>query len=106
MEESESPSQLFNSSTKINFLWTHLQHSFQNGLIIPPITPRSEIFGFIDHKVNYHLINHILCTFREEGSLDLKVLKRNIHKIKNIEKQISLNKLEKRKHFEQKWKPF
>ena len=48
----------------------------------------------------------MLCTFREEGSLDLKVLKRNIQKIKNIEKQISLNKLEKRKHFEQKWKPF
>ena len=29
---------------------------------------------------------------RENGPLDLKVLKRNIQKIKNIEKQISLNK--------------
>ena len=52
------------------------------------------IFGFADHKVNYHLINHILLIFkyyvyktRENGSLDLKVLKRNIQKIKNIEKQ-------------------
>ena len=41
----------------------------------------------------------------EKMTLNLKVLKRNIHKIKNIEKQISLNKPEKRKKFEQKWKP-
>ena len=41
---------------------------------------------------------------RENGSLDLKVLKRNIHKLKHIEKQISLNEPKKRKHFEQKWK--
>ena len=63
-----------------------LQHSFQNILIIPPITPQSAIFGFIDHKVNYHLINHILIIFKyyvykttENGSLGYKVLKRNIH---------------------------
>ena len=59
-----------------------LQHSFQNVLIIPPITPQSTIIGFIDHKVNYHLINNTLLIFkyyvykaRENGSLDLKVLK-------------------------------
>ena len=50
--------------TKTNFLWTQLQESFQNVLIIPPITPQSAIFGFIDHKVNYHLINHILLLFK------------------------------------------
>ena len=89
-----------------------LQHSFQNLLVIPPITPQSVIFGFTDHKENYNLINHILVIFkyyvyktRENGSLDLKVLKRNIHKIKDIEKQISLSKPEKRKNFERKWKP-
>ena len=89
-----------------------LQHSFQNVLIILPVKPQSTIFGFIDHKVNDHLVNHILLIFknyvyktRENGSLDIKVLKRNIHKIKNIEKQISLNKPKKQKNFEQKWKP-
>ena len=89
-----------------------LQHSFQNVLIILPVTPQSTIFGFIDHKVNDHLVNHILLIFknyvyktRENGSLDIKVLKRNIHKIKNIEKQISLNKPKRQKNFEQKWKP-
>ena len=74
--------------------------------IVPPITPQSAIFGFIDHKVNYHLINQILLIFkyyvyktRENGSLDLKLWKRNIFKIKNIEKQISLNKPKKQKQF-------
>ena len=43
--------------------------------------------------------------FIKPEKIDLKVLKRNIHKIKDIEKQISLNNPEKRKHFEQKWKP-
>ena len=105
----KNPIHLFHSCTKKNFFWTQLQHSFQNVLIIPPITPQSTIFGFIDHKVNYHLINHILLIFkyhayntRKNGSLDIKVLKRNIHKIKDIEKQISLSKREKRKHFKQK----
>ena len=63
MEEPESPIHLFHSCTKTNFLWTQLQHSFQNVLTIPPITPQSAIFGFTgftDHKVNYHWINHIL----------------------------------------------
>ena len=91
---------LFLSCT--NFLWKLLQHSFQNALIIPPITPKSAIFGFTDYKVNYHLINHILTVSkyyvyktRGNGLSEPKVLKRNIHKMKNIEKQISLNKLEK-----------
>ena len=55
------------------------------------------------------MIDHLLLIFkyyvyktRENGSLNLKVLKIIIHKIKNIEKQIS--KPEKRKNFEQKWK--
>ena len=65
------------------------------------------IFGFIDHKVNYYLINHILLIpnyyaykARENSSLDLKVLEKNIYKIKNIEKQISLNRSAIRKYLE------
>ena len=111
-EEPESTIHLFQSCTKTKFLWKQPQHSFQNVLIFPPITSQSAISGFTDHKVNHHLINDILLAFKYyvyktsgNGSLDLKVLKRNIHKIKNIEKQISLNKPEKRKNFEQKRKP-
>ena len=53
-------------------------------------------------------MNHILLISkyyvyktRENGSLDIKVLERNIHKTKNIERQISLNKPETGKSFEQ-----
>ena len=79
-----------------------LQHSI-HVLIIPPITPQSLILGFAVHKVNYHILLIFKCYVyktRENVSLDLKVLERNIHKIKNIEKQISLNKPEKQKIFE------
>ena len=114
MEEPESPIHLFDSCTRTNFLWTQLQHSLQDVLIIPPITPRSDNCGFTDHKVNYFLINQILLIFylyfkyyvyktREYGSLNFKVLKRKF--IKNTEKQITLKNLEKRKKIEQKWKP-
>ena len=70
-----------------------LQDSFQNVLIIPPITRQSGLFGFTDPEVNYHLINHILLIFkyyvyklRENGSLGLKVLKGKIHKINMYQK--------------------
>ena len=83
MKEPESPIHFFHSCTKTTFLWTQLQYSFQNVLIIPSITLQNAIFGFTDHKENYHLINHILLTFkyyvsksRENGPLDLKVLKK------------------------------
>ena len=74
-------------------------------LKIPPITTQRTIFVlFTGHKINYHLISHILLILmyyvyktRANGLLDLKVLKRNIHKIKNIEKQISLDKSGKRR---------
>ena len=48
-------------------LWTQLQQSFQNVLIISPITPQSTIFGFADYKVNYHLMNHNYLYFNTRG---------------------------------------
>ena len=64
MKEPESQIHLFHSCTKTNFPRMQLKHSFQNALIIPPITPQSAIFGFTDQKVIYHLINHILLIFQ------------------------------------------
>ena len=59
------------------------------------------------YKVIYHLVKDVLLIFkyyiyktRENDPLDLKVLKRNIHKIKFFENQINLNKPEKRKKLE------
>ena len=93
MKGSKIPIHLFHSCTKTNFLSTQLEHSFQNVLMIPPTTPQSAIFGFTDHKVKCYLINHIVLIFKyyvyetkENRSLGLKVLKRNIRKIKNTEK--------------------
>ena len=97
MKQPENPIHLFQFCIKTNFFWTQLQHSFQNVLIIPPITPQGAIFGFYDHKINYHLIKHIPLIFkyyiyktRENRSGDLKV-----HKIKNIEKNSTKQKNEK-----------
>ena len=63
MKQPENPIHLFQFCIKTNFFWTQLQHSFQNVLIIPPITPQGAIFGFFDHKINYHLIKHIPLIF-------------------------------------------
>ena len=64
IEEPESPNNFFCYCTKTKVLWRQLQHSFQNVLIASPIPPESAIFGFTDHKVNYHLINDILFLFK------------------------------------------
>ena len=76
----------------------HLQHSFQNVLIISPIPPQSAFFGLTDNKISYHLIKHILLIFKyyvyetiEDGSLDLKVFfKKTLICVENIERQIKL----------------
>ena len=73
MEKPESPVHFFHSFTKTNFLWTQLQHSFQNVLIITPIIPQSVIFGFTDHQVNYHLTHSM--------PLVLSVAPENIRKL-------------------------
>ena len=38
------------------------------------------------------MFKYYVCRTRENESLGIKILERNIHKIKDIEKQISLNK--------------
>ena len=58
---------------------TQLQHSFQNVLTIPPITPQRTIFGS-----TYHLINHILLIFKYyvyKTRESPQSLKRNIQQI-------------------------
>lgn len=52
------------------------------------------------------ILKYSLYKTRENGLLEFKVFKRSIHKIKTTEKQVTLNKPENRRKFEQKWKPF
>ena len=93
IEESECPVYLFDSCIK-NELSLDAATGFsysQIVLIIPPITPHRTIFGFTGYNVHYQWIGHILLTLKyyvdktRDRPLDLKALKRNIHKMKNIE---------------------
>ena len=66
---------------------------------LPVNTPQSAIFGFLNYENNSDIINHLLLIFkyylfnsREHKKLSLEVLKKEIVKIYNIEKQICLNK--------------
>ena len=93
MKEHETSIHLFHTCTKTNILWSQLRLLIQDLLIIPKVTPQSVIYGFTDHEANFQLINHFLLIFecyvlktRENGRLNLKILKRNISEVRNIEK--------------------
>ena len=67
---------------------------------LPINTPQSAIFGFLNHEYNTDIINHLLLIFkyclfnsRVLKKLIPEVLKKEIVKIYNIEKQICLNDL-------------
>ena len=52
------------------------------------------------------ILKYSLYKTRENRLLEFKVFKRSIHKIKTTEKQVTFNKPENRRKFEQKWKSF
>ena len=65
-------------------------------------TPQNAIFGFLNYENNSDIMNHLLLIFkyylydsRERKKLSLEVLKKEIMKIYNIEKQICLNNFKK-----------
>ena len=66
----------------------------------------SAIFGFLNYENNSDIINHLLSIFkyyvfnlRKHKKLSLEVLKKEIVKIYNIEKQICLNDFKKTRKF-------
>ena len=72
--------------------------------------PQSAIFGFLNYENNSDIINHLLLTFkyylfnsRKHKKLSLEVLKKEIVKINNIEKQICLTDFKKAWKFRKKW---
>ena len=73
---------------------------------LPVNTPQSAIFGFLNYENNSDIINHLLLIFkyylfnsRGYKKLSLEVLKKEIVKIYNIEKQISLTHFSPVSHF-------
>ena len=60
----ETPYHLFYDCSHTIFLWNQLCHFLSNSLNIPQFTPQSTIFGFINRKENFLIINHLLFIFK------------------------------------------
>ena len=60
----ETPYHLFYECSHTISLWNQLRHFLSNSLNIPLLTPQSAIFGFINQKENFLIINHLLLIFK------------------------------------------
>ena len=82
----------------IKCLWERLQAKFQNGFILPSLTPQTAIFGLYNEaNDNYNLLIHALLILnyyiyilREKHIVNKDILIANSIKVKKREKQISL----------------
>ena len=91
-------------------LWYELKKFLKTKIDLPINTPQNAIFGFLNYENNSDIINHLLLIFkyylfnsRERKKLSLEVLKKEIVKIYNIEKQIYLNDFKKMRKSRKKW---
>ena len=98
----ETPIHLFHVCIKTNLLWYMLKKFIKVKIDLPINTPQSAIFGFLNHEYNTDIINHLLLIFnyclfnsRVRKKLIPEVLKKEMVKIYNIEKQICLNDFKK-----------
>ena len=102
--ENKTPIHLFHGCIKTNSLWYKLK-KFLKGKIDLPV----KIFGFLNYENNSDIINHLLLIFkyylfnsRQHKKLSLEVLKNEIVKIYNLEKQLCLNDFKKMRKFRKK----
>ena len=104
---------LFFEYSYMSSLWNQPRHFLSNSLNILPPTPQSAIFGLINQKENFLIINHLLFIFkfhtynnsRSCRKLNIEYLKTTIYKTWNIELKLSKTaKLRKQKYIE-KWQP-
>ena len=93
----------WNNQTKS--LWSKLQELMNSEMLLPQNTPHSTFLGFPDNK-NFEIINHLDLIFkyylfkvRDTREISLEVLKKNVIKIYNIEKQICFNDSKKETKF-------
>ena len=98
--KNETPIHLYHGCIKANLLLYKLNKTIKIKIDRPINTPQIAIFGFLNHEYNTDIINHLLLIFKYclFNSMVLKkliaeVLKKEIVKIYNIEKQICLNDL-------------
>ena len=107
--ENEAPIHLFHCCIKTNLLWYKLKKFLKVKIDLPVNTPQSAMFGFLNYENNSDIINHLRLIFkyyifnsREHKKLSLEMLKKQIVKIYNIEKQICLNDFKKTRKFRKK----
>ena len=110
--KNETPYHLFYECSHTNSLWNQLRHFLSNSLNIPLLTPQSAIFGFINQKENFLIINHLLFIFkfyiynsRSSCKLNIEYLKTIIYKTKNIELEVSKTATIRKQKYINKWKP-
>ena len=109
--KNETPIHLFNGCIKTNLLWYKLKKFLKAKIDLSVNTPQSVIFGFLNYENNSDVMNHLLLIFkyglfnsREHKKLSFEVLKKEILKIYNIEKQICLNDFKTVLKFRKNWK--
>ena len=101
--ENQTPIHLFHGCIKTNLLWCKFKNFLKTKI---NLSINSAIFGFLNYENNSDIINHLLSIFkyyvfnlRKHKKLSLEVLKKEIVKIYNIEKQICLNDFKKTRKF-------
>ena len=107
--ENKTSIHLFHGCIKTNLHWYKLKKFLKAKIDLPLNMPQSAFFGFLNYKNNSDIINHLLLIFkyylfnsREHKKLSLEVLKKEIVKIYNIEKQICLGDFKKTRKFRKK----
>ena len=92
----ETPYHLFCECSHTISLWNQLRHFLSNSLNISLLTPQSAIFGSINQKENFLVINYLLFIFkfhiynsRSSSKLNIEYSKTVIYKTRNIELEVS-----------------
>ena len=108
----ETPYHLFYKCSHTISLWNRLGHFLSNSLNIPLLTPQNAIFGFINQKENFLIINHLLFIFkfyiynsRSSRKLNIEFLEIIIYKTRSIELEVSKTETIRNQKYINKWQP-
>ena len=108
----ENPYHLFYECSHTVSLQNQLRYFLSNSLNIPLLTPQSAIFGFINQKENFLIINHLLFIFkfyiyssRSSSKLNIEYLKTIIYRTRSIELEVIKTETIRNENYINKWQP-
>lgn len=102
---------LFCECFQTQLLWKNLQNYFANNISLPSISPQAAIFGFLkaDQQI-FAISNHLLLILklhlykhRPNKILNIKLLLKDITKVKNTEKWLSFVNERRSNAYKKKW---